>query len=70
MSVSEKIHSEIGCRHYSRIDYILDSDNQLYFLEINTYPGMTETSLFPKSAKSSGMEFDDLLLKLVSLVKK
>tara|TARA_Y100001970_G_C14076676_1_gene772368 strand:- start:80 stop:964 length:885 start_codon:yes stop_codon:yes gene_type:complete len=70
MSISEKIHHEIGCKHYSRIDYILDSDNQLYFLEINTSPGMTATSLFPKSAKSSGMKFDDLLLKLVGLVKK
>jgi D-alanine-D-alanine ligase len=66
---SEQIHSKIGCQHYSRIDYILSSDNKPYFLELNTYPGMTETSLFPKSAKSVGLSFQELMVKLVHLAK-
>ena len=67
--MSEQIYLEMGCRHYSRIDYILCPDNKPYFLELNTYPGMTDTSLFPKSAKSSGISFQELMVKLVCLAK-
>ena len=57
---------EIGGRHYSRVDYIL-SDNSSYFLEINTYPGMTKTSLFPMSSNSIGVNFDNLMIDLIEL---
>ena len=67
--ISEKIYLKIGCRHYSRIDYILSAEEELYFLEINTYPGMTDTSLFPKSAHSAHMSFNELIIKLVDLAK-
>ena len=70
VNISESIYRKIGCRHYSRIDYILSSNSDVYFLEINTYPGMTETSLFPKSAESIQMSFKDLIIKLVDLGKK
>jgi len=65
--MSEKIFSKMKCRHYARIDYMLSFDNDPYFLELNTYPGMTDSSLFPKSAKSAGMTFQDLMKKLVFL---
>jgi len=64
------IHESIGCRHYSRVDFILDDNNQHYFLEINSLPGMTSTSLLPMAAKDAGLEFDkliDLILNMALL---
>ena len=40
---------EIGCRHYARVDFLVDG-NKYFLLEINTLPGLTSTSLLPKSA--------------------
>ena len=45
---------------YSRADFLLDADNNLYCLEVNTLPGMTEASLLPKEAKAVGIEYGDL----------
>ena len=64
---SMELFNEIGCEDYSRIDYILSDENIPYFLEINTSPGMTETSLFPKSAASIKLDFDSLIKKIISL---
>ncbi len=47
-------------RGYARIDYRLKPDGSFYCLEINTLPGMTETSLVPKAAKAAGMSFEEL----------
>lgn len=58
--VSEKIVKEMACRGTPRIDYIINDKGEPYFLEVNTIPGMTETSLLPKAAKAVGMEFADL----------
>ena len=55
------IHEAIGCRHYSRVDFILDKNNKHYFLEINSLPGMTSTSLLPMAAKNAGLEFNELI---------
>lgn len=54
-------HKAIGARGFSRTDMILRSDENLYVLEINTIPGMTETSLFPQGAKAAGVSFQKLL---------
>jgi D-alanine-D-alanine ligase len=51
----------LSLRGASRIDYRVDSAGQLFFLEANTIPGMTETSLLPKAARFDGLEFDDLV---------
>ena len=69
INMSEIIYAKMNCRHYSRIDFILNSDNNPFFLELNTYPGMTDKSLFPKSAASIGLSFQDLIKKLVLLAK-
>ena len=61
------LYKKINCKHYARVDYILNEDNKPIFLEINTSPGMTETSLFPKSAKSANLSFDQLIKKIISL---
>ena len=62
-----KAHAILGCSVYSRIDFILDEENELYCLEVNTLPGMTETSLVPKSAAAMGMSFDKLIERLIEL---
>lgn len=66
-NLSKKVHEIIGCDGLSRSDFILTSKNQLYFLEINTIPGLTETSLSPKEAIASGMTFSEFLDKQVEL---
>ena len=65
-----QIYDLIGCRHYARIDFRLSKDNHPYFLEVNTLPGFTDTSLFPMAAKSEGISYKDLLLKIIELSKK
>ncbi|HBS59133.1 MAG TPA: D-alanine--D-alanine ligase, partial [Firmicutes bacterium] len=45
-------------------------DGEFYALEVNTIPGMTETSLVPKAAAAAGMEFGDFLLRLIDLAVK
>ena len=67
-----KIYNTIGCRHYARADFRLNEKDECYFLEINTLPGMTSTSLLPKAAKSVGLEFQDLIdiiIKIATLEK-
>lgn len=54
-----------GCRDYARIDLMVDRENRPFFLEINTLPGLKETSLLPKSAAGFGYNFDELMQKLV-----
>jgi D-alanine-D-alanine ligase len=52
-------------RGAARIDYRVDASGQLYFLEANTIPGMTETSLLPKAARFDGLGFDDLVEEIL-----
>lgn len=62
-----RAHRILDCSVYSRIDYILDENNDLYCLEVNTLPGMTETSLVPKSAAANGMSFNQLIETIIKL---
>ncbi|MEO6694845.1 MAG: D-alanine--D-alanine ligase [Ignavibacteria bacterium] len=62
-----KAHRALGCSVYSRVDFILDNKNKLFCLELNTLPGMTETSLVPKSSAANGMSFNDLIERLIHL---
>jgi D-alanine-D-alanine ligase len=57
---SEAVAQRLGCRGAPRVDYMLDEELNDYFLEINTIPGMTETSLLPKAAKAVGIDFASL----------
>ena len=67
MSDSVKIFKLLGCKGYGRIDFIIDKNENYYFLEINTLPGMTSTSLLPLAAKAQGISFSELVKKIVSL---
>lgn len=60
-----KAHQVLGCFGFSRVDIMLDQQNSLYVLEVNTIPGLTSTSLLPKAAQYAGIEFDQLCLKLL-----
>lgn len=55
----------VGCRHYARADIRVDKKNNPFILEINTLPGCTETSLFPKSAAKAGLSFEKIIETLV-----
>ena len=57
--ISSRIYDLLDCEGVVRIDYIL-SDNNLYFLEINTVPGMSENSIVPKQCESTGMSVQEL----------
>jgi len=61
-------HNTLGCRGVSRVDYRLDKDSNPYVLEVNTIPGMTETSLLPKAAAKVGYSFGQLVLKILEYV--
>ncbi len=66
---AETAFAACGCRDYARVDFILCEqtvDNPLYLLEINTLPGMKETSLLPMSARCAGLDFTALVRELVS----
>ncbi len=60
-------HRALGLRGYSRADFILDADQNLTLLEVNTLPGMTSTSLVPQEAKVIGLDFGQLLERLMEL---
>jgi D-alanine-D-alanine ligase len=64
--LAAKAHEALFCKGYSRTDMIVRGDD-LYVLETNTIPGMTPESLLPLAAKASGMDFGQLLDRLIAL---
>lgn len=62
---AEEAFSLCGCRDFGRVDIILTDDHRPCFLEINTIPGLTPTSLLPKSASCLGIGFSELAQRMV-----
>lgn len=62
---AEKAFAVCGCRDFSRVDFLMDESGNFIVLEINTLPGMTPTSLLPKSASCAGYDFDGLCKKML-----
>jgi len=60
-------HRALGCRGYSRVDLIVNGEGVPYVLELNTLPGMTQTSLLPEIARGVGMDFDALINRILEL---
>ncbi len=60
-------HQALGCSGYSRVDIIVDGQDIPYILEINTLPGMTQTSLLPEIARGVGIDFDALVHQILML---
>lgn len=63
---AETAFAACGCRDYARVDFMLSADDELYLLEINTLPGMKETSLLPMSSRCVGLDFVALCRELVA----
>jgi D-alanine-D-alanine ligase len=61
---SKKIYAHLGCAGLVRVDYICASDG-LYFLEVNTIPGMTAASLVPQMVRAAGLSMTDFLTSII-----
>jgi D-alanine-D-alanine ligase len=66
-SIAFSAHKLLGCFGFSRVDMILSEDNTPFVLEVNSIPGLTSNSLLPKAAKTIGIEFTQLCIKLIEL---
>ncbi|MDP3790601.1 MAG: D-alanine--D-alanine ligase [Candidatus Omnitrophota bacterium] len=58
-------HNALGCRSFSRVDIIMDDKGEMFVLEVNTIPGMTQRSLLPKAAQAIGLRFNELCVKIL-----
>jgi D-alanine-D-alanine ligase len=65
--IAVKTHIAHGCRHFSRVDMMLDKSNKPWVIDVNTIPGLTPQSLFPKSAKVAGYPFEKLVDHLIKI---
>ncbi|MGU9951247.1 MAG: D-alanine--D-alanine ligase [Gammaproteobacteria bacterium WSBS_2016_MAG_OTU1] len=59
--IATKAFALLGCRHWGRVDFIIDDNNNAMFLEVNTVPGMTSHSLVPQAAAVIGIDYDSLV---------
>ncbi len=65
--LAKAAYDAVGCRSWSRIDVMTDSKGEFRLVEVNTTPGMTNHSLFPKSAATVGYTFEKLVEKILEL---
>ena len=63
----KQAYDVVGCRGWSRIDVMADAEGRFRLVEVNTNPGMTSHSLFPKSAATVGYSFEQLVEKILEL---
>jgi D-alanine-D-alanine ligase len=63
--LARECHTLLGCRDVSRTDMVVDAEGRPFVLEVNTSPGMTETSLLPMAAAAAGTDFADLVGRMV-----
>ena len=62
-----KVYETMGCRGLSRVDFFLKESGKVVFNEINTLPGFTNISMYPKLWEASGLPYDKLIDKLIEL---
>jgi D-alanine-D-alanine ligase len=67
-AVAAQAYSAAGCRDLGRVDVILDERGEPQVLEINTIPGLTETGPTRYAAQAAGMDFKDLIARVISRV--
>lgn len=60
-----RAHDALGCEDVSRVDFILQDNGRFVCLEVNTMPGLTETSLVPKAAAAAGLPFEELIERIL-----
>jgi len=61
--------TSIGCRGWGRVDFMMDKKFNLYLIEVNTVPGMTDHSLFPLAARNAGLNFEQTVQHIVDLIE-
>jgi len=70
-SLAERAYRALGCQGFARIDFFLEKkEGKVYINEINTIPGFTKISMYPKLMEASGISYKDLLTKLIGLALK
>ncbi|MCK4463974.1 MAG: D-alanine--D-alanine ligase [Candidatus Omnitrophica bacterium] len=62
-----RAHRALGCRDFSRVDMKMDKNGNIFVLEVNTIPGLTERSLLPKAAQAADIGFGELCVRLLEL---
>lgn len=65
--MAKQVHAALGLRHYSRSDFIVHPRRGIYFLEVNTLPGMTDHSLVPKALGAAGCSLPDFIHHVLTL---
>ena len=70
IETTKKIYLALNFKVYARFDYFLTMDNQLYFNEINTIPGLTEHSSFPEIFNTSGISYTNLIQRMIDLTEE
>ena len=66
-SLAARVFQSFGCRGLARVDFRVDRQGRPFVLEINTIPGMTRVSLCPDAARAAGIEFPELVERMVKL---
>ncbi|MCX2792222.1 D-alanine--D-alanine ligase [Vibrio sp. Sgm 5] len=66
LEASQTVFKQMNLRHLSRIDFFLTEDNEIYLNEVNTFPGMTPISMFPKMLQNNGHQFHDFLADCIN----
>ena len=64
---SQAIFRALRCSGLARVDFLMDKEGRYYFSEINTLPGMSDTSLFPQLFEAGGENYNDILDGLIQL---
>lgn len=67
IGVALDCYRALGCRGFARVDTILDADGKVWVLELNTIPGLTDTSALPRAVEAAGMSFDDFIARVLGL---
>jgi D-alanine-D-alanine ligase len=65
--IASRTYEALGCSGFSRVDLMLGEDDRPEVLEANAIPGLTDTSLFPMAADAAGLEFEELVARIVEL---
>jgi D-alanine-D-alanine ligase len=66
---AKAVHEHLGLRHYSRSDFIVHPRRGVYFLEVNTLPGMTSHSLIPRAVEAAGSNLSEFFDHVISLAR-
>lgn len=65
LKAGETAHASLACHCYSRVDFLVTEAGECYLLEVNTLPGMTDLSLLPEIAKGAGIDFPELIVRIL-----